>query len=156
MEYINFIPFLRSLSFESAPDTVFSSYHFRTPKWLLFIPYNGFPNYIYRLKTYRTKLREWILNTSLLAEVSHDEAKILPRRERPLLAGKLNTWMRVYENCGFQKGLNFTTVPLLNLINYLRLQTSQRKISRGLRTKTCHLRCSLNFKLLLPASYLVC
>lgn len=23
--------------------------------------------------------------------------------------------MRVYENCGFQKGLNFTTVSLLNL-----------------------------------------
>ena len=31
--------------------------------------------------------------TFLLEEVSHDEAKILPRRERPLLAGNQKTYL---------------------------------------------------------------
>ena len=43
-------------------------------------------------------------NTSLLAEVSHDEAKMifLPRRERPLLAGKKNTFYNVQLEPSFQ------------------------------------------------------
>ena len=41
-----------------------------------------------------------LVNSSLLAEVSHDEAKIfffLPRRERPLLAGKVNSDFRCWD-----------------------------------------------------------
>ena len=59
------------------------------------------------------------LHLSLLAEVSHDEAKvILPRRERPLLAGNVHLSLVLISMCLLTGALIFPCVIMIIFCSY--------------------------------------